>query len=122
MWVGLLLLFGGCSPKKGVLLHFDSFYSPYPQEIEKFRVYLEEGRPDYVIFQSEKYEERWVYLCAGKIYSFQNNSAKGGEEVLQITTQPLNGSKIEAQLSKKDRQRVQDCKAKREAPVGAETQ
>lgn len=118
LWLGLLFLLGGCSPRKDALINFNSLYSPYPQQLEKFKIYLEEGRPDYVIFKSEGYPERWIYLCENKVYNFQPNSHGGGE--LEVASQPLGGSKLEKKLSRKDRQRLQDCnKAKEGTPSGA---
>lgn len=117
LWLGLLFLLGGCSPRKGRLIHFDTLYSPYPQHMEKFKIYLEEGKPDYVVFKSEGYPERWVYLCENEVYNFQSNSHGGGERELEVTSQPLGGSKLVEKLSRKDRRRLQDChRAKKETP------
>lgn len=116
LWLGLLFLLGGCSPRKGSLIHFDSLYSPYPQHMEKFKIYLEEGRPDYVVFKSEGYQERWIYLCENKVYNFQPNSHGGEEREFEVTSQPLGGSKLEEKLSRKDRRRLQDCNRTRKEP------
>ncbi len=118
----LLVLFlslapGGCSPKKGKLISFESLssYYPYPQDLDRFRLYLQEGQPDYVVFRDEGHEERWVYVCKDKVYNFTPLSSEKSQ-TLQITSQPLSDTKIEDKLSQEDRERLGSCEDEEPGP------
>lgn len=109
----LSLVLVGCSPKKGKLISFESLssYYPYPQEMERFKVYLQEGQPDYVVFGHEEYEERWVYVCKDMVYNFKP-LAPGKDQPLKISFHGLRATKIESKLSRADRERLGNCKKK----------
>jgi len=109
--VFLFLSPGGCFSKKGKLIPFDSLssYYPYPQDLERFRLYLQVGQPDYVIFLDEGYKEQWVYVCKDIIYNFEPISTEG-KHPMRITSQALTGTKVEAKLSEEDREQLVKCK------------
>jgi len=117
LWVTLsLVLFTGCS-KKGKLLHFNSQYRLYPPHWQKYIVFLQEGRPEYVVYDSAGYQERWIYLCQNKIYNFRllpkEERRDAEEERYRITSEPLLGSDLEDKLSEKDRRYMQECLKRR---------
>ncbi|OGW14798.1 MAG: hypothetical protein A3G93_16660 [Nitrospinae bacterium RIFCSPLOWO2_12_FULL_45_22] len=107
---GLFLL--NCS-KKGKLLKFSAQYQLYPQHWQKYRLFIEEGEPDYVVYASDRYQERWVYICLNKIYNFQElpGDKKNDEEEqrFKIASEALKGSELEKKLSAKDRERLKNC-------------
>lgn len=107
-----MIFLPGCG-KKGKLLKFSNQYQLYPQHWQKYLVFVKEGEPEYVVYDSDKYKERWVYICQNKVYNFQALPRDGkkddDEERFKITSESLKNSNLEKKLSAKDKGRINNC-------------
>jgi hypothetical protein len=112
-----VILLANCS-KKGKLLKFSSQYQLYPQHWQKYTVFLTEGKPEYVVYGSGAYEERWIYICHNKLFNFdaltEDKKKDVEEQRFTITSESLKGSELEKKLSDSDRNRLNSCIEKNE--------
>jgi hypothetical protein len=101
-----------CS-QKGKLLKFSTQYDLYPKHWQKYIVFLKEGKPEYVVYKSDGYQERWIYLCQNKIFNFQllprDKTLDEEEDRFRITSEPLKGTDLEKKLPEKDRKYLMEC-------------